>query len=181
MRQRRPLAERFWEKVDIRSEDDCWLWQACGISNGYGTIFIGKNPQTRRGVYVYAHRLSWELAYGAIPDGLYVCHTCDVPACVNPQHLFLGTAADNTEDMLRKGRANRSPVHARRQRAAQERANRATRNAEIVGRVRSGESLVEIANDMGLTRQGVQAAFRRIDPTFPLRRGFAPRRSSLAD
>lgn len=77
--------------------DACWLWTAFVTPKGYGcTRSGGRNAP--------AHRVAYELAHGPIPDGLYVCHRCDVRACCNPAHLFLGTAKDNTQDMLRKGR-----------------------------------------------------------------------------
>ena len=81
--------------VDKR-EDHCWLWLA-SKSGKYG-YHNGS----------YAHRFSFELFYGPIPDGIYVCHRCDVPACVNPEHLFLGTCQDNLVDASKKGRLKRS-------------------------------------------------------------------------
>lgn len=88
---------RFWSKVAITSNsDECWEWQR-GIKNGYG--IFGFKYRTW-----YAHRFSYELAYGAIPQGLFVCHSCDNKKCVNPKHFFLGTDQDNKDDMVRKGR-----------------------------------------------------------------------------
>jgi hypothetical protein len=93
------MSERFWEKV--KKAPGCWTWTAAKYANGYG-LFAFSQPW-RRG---YAHRASWELAFGAIPDGLWVLHHCDNPACVRPDHLFLGTHADNMRDMKSKGRWN---------------------------------------------------------------------------
>lgn len=92
------IAERFWMKVDKSAgPDDCWLWIS-GMSNGYGRFGI------RQGVIEYAHRMAWLLTKGPIPDGLFACHKCDNPRCVNPAHLFLGTHLDNIADRDAKGR-----------------------------------------------------------------------------
>ena len=99
----RTLAERFWEKVGIRSPDECWEWAGYCDNNGYGRIGEGG----KRGRILIASRLSWELHNGPIPDGLWVLHRCDNPSCVNPGHLFLGTQRDNVLDMYAKGRGNR--------------------------------------------------------------------------
>lgn len=92
-----PIEERFWSKVDRSGgPDSCWLWTAGG--NRYGVFTVSRGRQ------VDAHRFSWELHHGIIPDGLLVCHECDTPRCVNPAHLFLGTSAVNQADMTAKGR-----------------------------------------------------------------------------
>ncbi len=93
------LEERFWEKVDIRGENECWEWLASTRSDGYGQIQRGRRGE---GI-ISAHRVSWEIHCGNIPDGLHVLHTCDNKICVNPNHLFLGTNADNVRDKKEKG------------------------------------------------------------------------------
>lgn len=89
----KPYVDRFWEKVT--KTDDCWLWTGAGVR--YGS-FRGPDKTTT------AHRFSYELHHGPIENGAYVCHTCDNPKCVNPDHLFLGTQSDNLKDMTDKGR-----------------------------------------------------------------------------
>jgi len=88
------LEERFWTKVN--KTDYCWLWTSCSI-RGYGRFFLSGSTQV-------AHRVSWEIHNGEIPDGLCVLHKCDVRNCVNPSHLFLGTNQDNVDDKVAKGR-----------------------------------------------------------------------------
>ena len=87
---------RFWSKVNKAGDDECWEWTG-GCRNGYGRFVL-------RWCQTYAHRISWELAFGEIPKGLCALHKCDNPPCVNPKHLFLGTKKDNTDDMIKKGR-----------------------------------------------------------------------------
>ena len=96
----RPLAARFWSKVDRRGPDECWPWIGSTNQQGYGQI--------RDGTARLASRVAWEMHTGAsVPEDLFVLHRCDNPPCVNPAHLFLGTLADNNRDMREKGRGCR--------------------------------------------------------------------------
>jgi predicted XRE-type DNA-binding protein len=88
--------EDVWKFVDKKGEDECWLWTSC-IRNNYGNFSV-KNKTLR------PHRIIYELTYDKIPDGMFVCHKCDIPLCCNPKHLFLGTHTDNMQDMVKKGR-----------------------------------------------------------------------------
>lgn len=94
--------KRFWSKV--QKTDNCWIWTG-GVfhcANGdYGRFWLGTKAT---GKDLYAHRVSFELANGPIPDGVDVCHSCDNPICVNPAHLWPGTHLDNMRDMYKKGR-----------------------------------------------------------------------------
>lgn len=96
------LRQRFWAKVE--KGEGCWTWTGTKQPTGYGTIGRGRRSGSLR-----AHRVSWAIANGADPGGMFVCHRCDNPVCVNPDHLFLGTPKDNTADMVAKGRNRKGP------------------------------------------------------------------------
>ncbi len=94
----RSIEQKFWDNVHIT--DGCWEWTGTKFTEGYGSLWNGKKN-------IKAHRISWMIAHGEMPpDNLYVCHHCDNPSCVNPNHLFLGTSKDNILDMMNKGRGN---------------------------------------------------------------------------
>lgn len=96
---------RFWAKV--AKTDGCWEWQGTRTKDGYGQTKSNR-------VSVYTHRLSWEMAHGAIPPGMTINHTCDNPPCVRPDHLVLGTQQSNMVDMKRRGRASGGTVQGSR-------------------------------------------------------------------
>lgn len=130
---------RFWLKV--RRTETCWLWS--GAKDEIGRPAFVWNGKTGR-----AHRFSWALHHGPIPKGLEVCHHCDNPRCVNPEHLFLGTHAENMQDCGRKGRqrgnrgmffGERHPMH------------KLTTDDVNVIRLRRGESARKLADEFGVS------------------------------
>ena len=152
--------ERFWSRVDKSGE--CWVWTAGRMSTGYGYFNFAKE---RRG----AHRAAWEFTYGPIPDGLHVCHHCDNPPCVRPDHLFVGTRKDNMRDMLAKGRESQRIWDGTQVRLmAEGRARNGNRKArgerhpfakftevrvrEVRARAATGESQRALAREFGVAR-----------------------------
>src|SRR4029077_8034614 len=97
----RPTEERLWERVcKADGPSGCWLWTGDG-DRLYGRLRL-QSLHGQKGAEVLVHRYAWELHHGAIPAGMLVCHRCDVPRCVNPSHLLLGTYQDNRDDCVRK-------------------------------------------------------------------------------
>lgn len=94
-----PWPLRFWEKVDIRSDDECWPWMAAfrRKDEKYGAFYL-------QGRHQPAHKAAWICVNGKVDKGWVVCHRCDNPPCCNPNHLFLGTPQDNDTDRVKKGR-----------------------------------------------------------------------------
>jgi hypothetical protein len=90
-------SKRFWAKVNKKADDECWEWLAGKNSRGYGAFKLNKKTVT-------ASRISWSLLNGEISSDIFVCHSCDNPSCVNPNHLFVSNNQGNVDDMIRKKR-----------------------------------------------------------------------------
>lgn len=140
------------EKIEMYSVKDsltgCWLWDRSKNNKGYGRIGVGN------GKAMYAHRASYFAFNGQIDDGLEVCHKCDTPACVNPEHLFLGTHLDNMRDAAQKGRSRGNP-----QRGHQH--QNSIFSPEAVSYIRaSKESARKLAIEFGCCRETINRARR---------------------
>lgn len=149
---RRTLYERFFASFKKGAPDQCWLWERQTNRLGYGTIGRGPAKHDR------AHRVSWEIHNGPIPDGMHVLHSCDVRACVNPAHLRLGTHAENMADRSSRGRVNA----ARGERCALSKLTEG-QVLEIRRRRAAGERQIALAREFGINRSLVwQIVTRRI-------------------
>jgi hypothetical protein len=153
---RAPFVDRFWAAVDKTNADGCWEWTRARFPSGYGKMQLEggsrKVPGSRK--LEGAHRLAWTLTHGEIPDGLWVLHKCDNRPCCRPDHLFLGTCADNVRDMVAKGRhrftANRLVSFSREQLTA------------FVAMRDAGVTLRVIAEVFSASRRSVARALRRM-------------------
>lgn len=150
-------AESFWSRVAAPNESGCRLWKNKPAPSGYA--------QFRRddGKAHFVHRTAWELTNGPIPDGLLVCHRCDVRLCCEPAHLFLGTYAENSRDMVEKARSARGEKHGRRTKP--ERTARGARNGgarlteeqarAVLAAKGSGESQESVGARFGVSQTAV--------------------------
>lgn len=158
-------AERFWERVEVGEPDECWEWRRAR-KDGYGWLWVGDGQCDR------AHRVAWLLTNGEIPADLpHVLHHCDNPPCCNPEHLFVGTNADNVADMCAKARqaaGDRSGARLHPERLARGEANGAAKltwaqAAEIRTRRRAGgETGRALAAEFGVSPMIVSKIARGI-------------------
>jgi hypothetical protein len=132
----------------------CWLWMGTVTNNGRPHVLLGT------GRLLTAYRVAYEFFVGPIPDGMFVCHRCDVPICVNPDHLFLGTHADNMADMARKGRGAKPTGGKRLGREL---------TAKMVRLVQNGHPVISVAKRFGVTNSAVRYHLNK----GPLKREFS--------
>lgn len=145
-----PLAGRFWQKV-LESEG-CWIWAGSKYRNGYGRVGAGRKGQG----HLLAHRVSWTLHFGPIPSGLCVCHHCDNPPCVRPDHLFLGSVRDNAADRDAKGRWHTTVGEARTTAKLSD-----DRVRELRRRRDDGQTMQNLATEFGVSYSTVNAIVHR--------------------
>jgi len=140
------LEKRFWAKVTKGTSHECWLWKASGPQGGYGSIRTDGNLKE------LAHRVSYRLNVGPIPDGMHVLHRCDVRRCVNPAHLFLGSNADNMRDRDSKGRGSKPPLH-----CGESHPRAKVTDAEVAQIRLSNKATCLIAAEFGISQSQVSA------------------------
>lgn len=160
---RKNTPEDFWNRVEKRGPDSCWEWTGCKRGDGYGVMMY-------HGHLRGAHRLAYRFSKGEIPRGMCVCHACDNPLCCNPDHLWVGTHAQNNADRKKKGRSatgdnNGARVHperlARLKGEMHHTSRLKTKDVQnIIIRYRMGHRQAAIAKDYGITQSHVSNLIR---------------------
>lgn len=145
------IHKAFWRHIIYADPNECWLWQGSISPKGYGRAHL-------QGREIPAHRLSWEIHHGLIPDNLWVLHKCDNPPCCNPRHLFLGTAKDNTQDMIAKGRRKGEYKNNTRRPYVEGELNHSAKVTEQIvyslrQRFQQKEKIRDLANEFGVRYQ----------------------------
>lgn len=141
------LLERLERESMPEPNSGCWLWLGC-LLRGYGVMSVNNKQQK-------AHRVSYELNKGKIPRGLFVCHRCDNPCCVNPDHLFLGTSAENTADKVAKGRQANGPRLGRTQTGSHNANAQLTETQVAAIRAATGIFQKELAKQYGVSQSHI--------------------------
>lgn len=161
-----PLEPRFFDRIVPEPNTGCWLWTGAVDKDGYGQI-------KEHGKQVKAHRVSWKIHHGELPEFSVVCHQCDTPSCVNPAHLFLGTHADNMKDRDAKGRTSlcgaRGDANGRRTRPDLIKRGfdcpasllSVEQVDEIMRRIADGASVLKIAEEHGVSDATVRRSIKR--------------------
>lgn len=147
-RERAAIFARLWSLVHRTTADECWEFIGPKWDHGYGMFNVSVDGRNCR---VRAHRFAWEASRGDIPAGMEVCHRCDLPACVNPNHLFLGSRRDNHLDAVRKGRKR---VFGRQKLKAAD-------VLDIRRRAAAGERHQTLADAYGLARHSISGIVHR--------------------
>lgn len=141
-----PVRKRFMQNV-VKLKSGCWAWTGNRSTAGYGLVGI-------RDRLIGAHRVAWALFRGAIPKGLYVCHKCDNPSCVNPAHLFPGTARQNTADAINKNRMLRGEKNGQHK-------LKTNQVIDIRKRHAIGERVKELAEEFGVWPAAISRIVKR--------------------
>jgi len=156
---------KFWSRVEIKADHECWIWKGPTFERGYGQTSVARRFTTK------AHRMAYMIATNRfIPAGMFICHRCDNPPCVNPSHLFVGTVQDNANDMKKKRRGTIGEKSVRRtnpeKTARGERHGNAKLNENKVVEMRSeyaagGTSFPKVARKYGIDTSTAYAIIKR--------------------
>jgi hypothetical protein len=152
------LRERFDAKWIPVTESGCWIWAADNAGK-YAQFRMSTDPKEGS---ESAHRAAWMIYRGPIPKGMMVCHQCDVPICVNPDHLFLGTATDNMRDAAKKGRMNWKPGETRKMKVGSAHHSSKVSETDVIAIRESNEKGVVLARRYGITPTVVSKIRRRL-------------------
>ena len=152
------IRDRFESKYTRIPMSGCWIWEGM-IANGYGRLRTDTDPNK---ALSGAHRVAWELYRGPIPDNMQVCHSCDVPCCVNPNHLFIGSASENMQDAARKGRMNWRAGEKRNLPVGESSHQTTLKNSDVISIRASDETGPVLARRYGVSVNTISRIRRRL-------------------